>query len=231
MRTRGADSNTKHFIGNYIHFFMGGKQARNFAQVSTYTMKPRIPAWNCTKENEFQVATYLAALQNKIEQTYTEPRLVPNGPKKAQPNEDEQIEIISLNEEDEVEKKIVLPGPCPSWEDLFTNKENPSRLSDVSLSITSLIQQLTLDKVVEPVFQMGKKQPSFLTSFGIELQAKMPPPDRNCRRTRDFLSVTKHFAGACLMCPEGTRNRGFGKGMSGLWIQMEVKPGQSETQE
>ncbi|XP_007504828.1 uncharacterized protein LOC103102612 isoform X2 [Monodelphis domestica] len=231
--------------------------------------KPRIPAWPCPKENELQVATYLAALQNKIEQTYTEPRLVPNRPKEAQANEDEQIEIISLYEEDEIEKKIVLPGPCRSWDDLFTNKGKPSRLSDVSLSITSLIQQLALDKVVEiniddllddtkevsptpawmdvsptpsqaslqqnkvsavtkdlfrngregqnkhtsappmypaqkttfssfhkkePVFQMGKKQPSSLTSFGLELQAKMPPPDRNCRRTRNFLSVTKQFA-------------------------------------
>ncbi|XP_072508062.1 uncharacterized protein [Notamacropus eugenii] len=75
--------------------------------------------------------------------------LAPNKPSEAQASEDDQTEIISLHEEDDVEKKIASPDLSPSQADLITDKEEPLTLSDVIISITSLIKRLDLDKVIE----------------------------------------------------------------------------------
>ncbi|XP_072508063.1 uncharacterized protein [Notamacropus eugenii] len=74
--------------------------------------------------------------------------LAPNKPSEAQASEDDQTEIISLHEEDDVEKKIASPDLSPSQADLITDKEEPLTLSDVIISITSLIKRLDLDKVI-----------------------------------------------------------------------------------
>ncbi|XP_072508061.1 uncharacterized protein [Notamacropus eugenii] len=98
--------------------------------------------------------------------------LAPNKPSEAQASEDDQTEIISLHEEDDVEKKIASPDLSPSQADLITDKEEPLTLSDVIISITSLIKRLDLDKVID--LRKDKKDRSKLSQIDVP-QQPLPP--------------------------------------------------------
>ncbi|XP_068942565.1 coiled-coil domain-containing protein 7 [Petaurus breviceps papuanus] len=166
---------------------------------SEWTLPPEKKAQGFSESQESITSLY----RDHVKSEEYSGELAPNNRREAQASEDDQIEIISLPEEDDVEKKITLPDLSPSQADpiiqengkvkdrsslpgdlqtnskdlhkdqtneeidgeaedqspelerqdiqldTITDKEEPSRLSDVIISFTSLIQQLDLDKVIE----------------------------------------------------------------------------------